>query len=1143
VYQEPHHAVTFSPESTAERWQEEAKMIFGFNHNEKTKILSTAILGMLTPAVIQREKEAKARQEEKRKQEEERKKREEEERKGREAKEAEEKAAREKKEAEERDREERERAEAEAALAAEEANAVAEADVEEPQAMEGVEAHTEAQEAGTQPIPAAERVVTTIRGETVDVTELGIDPEYLAALPEEFREEVIAQTVSSRRSLAREQAATEGENTEVFQEFLEALPAELRMEIVQQERQERRRRDREDQRREATATGQDLGPVEMDTASILLTFPPALREQVLLEQGEDIMDQLPPELAAEARAIAQRHNIHRVPPAGARPREAARRPDAVVEATKPQRRTIVQMLDKAGVATLLRLMFITQQSSIRNYLFDVFSHVCENRQNRLEVISTLLQILQDGSTDMDAVERSFGQLSLKAKQPKDKDPKTPQSLKRTFTNTTPSNQMSGNSEVSPLLIVQQCLDLLQELATKNPHVPSLFLTEHETVASTLKRSTSRKGKGKDINAKAQKYAINSLLALLDRDLIMESSSVMQLLADLLNKVTYPLQALERRRKEAEEESKKAEKTAEEKAEEKTEEKPEASAEAVQPSAQQASTTQGAEPSAVASTEEHAAAENREQPEAESSTAKEPKVEEKKVRQLTPPTIPDHNLKMVINVFVARECSSKTFQNTISTIKNLSNIPGAKKVFGGELVAQARILSENIVSDLENLLPHILRAESGTEIQGIALAKFSPGASEQNKLLRVLTALDHLFDTKGKKSSSAEGSEATDETKEDLLGSLYWNPTFGTMWDKLSACLGAIRQRESMLNVATILLPLIESLMVVCKNTTLNEASASQAAAAKEMLLTSPPPDNRIASLFFTFTEDHRRILNELVRQNPKLMSGTFSLLVKNPKVLEFDNKRNYFNRSVHTKTGQQQRPQYQPLQLSVRRDQVFHDSFKSLYFKSGPEMKFGKLNIRFHGEEGVDAGGVTREWFQVLARQMFDPNYALFIPVSSDRTTFHPNKLSGINDEHLMFFKFIGRIIGKALYEGRLLDCYFSRAVYKRILGKPVSVKDMESFDPDYYKSLVWMLENDITDIIVETFSVEDDEFGVTKVVDLIENGRNIPVTEDNKHEYVRLIVEHKLLTSVKEQMENFLKGKSTLGKPVLVNTVSLICV
>jgi E3 ubiquitin-protein ligase HUWE1 len=69
------------------------------------------------------------------------------------------------------------------------------------------------------------------------------------------------------------------------------------------------------------------------------------------------------------------------------------------------------------------------------------------------------------------------------------------------------------------------------------------------------------------------------------------------------------------------------------------------------------------------------------------------------------------------------------------------------------------------------------------------------------------------------------------------------------------------------------------------------------------------------------------------------------------------------------------------------------------------------------------------------------------------------------------------------------------------------------------------MLENDITDIITETFSVEDDEFGVTNVVDLIENGREIAVTEENKHDYVRLVVDHKLLSSVKEQMAHFLQG------------------
>ncbi|KAJ2978826.1 hypothetical protein NUW58_g7371 [Xylaria curta] len=745
------------------------------------------------------------------------------------------------------------------------------------------------------------------------------------------------------------------------------------------------------------------------------------------------------------------------------------------------------MLDKAGVATLLRLMFINMKGgSIEGSLKNVFKDVCENRQNRLEVISTLLQILQDGSTDVDAVERSFTHLSIKAKQPKEKESKTqtPQGLKRTFTNASTHvsthNSLQTTSETSPLLIVQQCLDLLCYLADQNVHVPSLFLTEHDVVVSTLKRSLSRKGKGKDNKAQNKEEAAEAIKLLEAESAKAEDES-----SSTVNRTQETV-------------SESADRTA---------------------------------VSGIQSDQLPIAAETVESSTPPSSSNVEPRVLTalekkqaalKKSKQLHPPVIPDAGLTLIIKIFVARECSSKTFKETLSTIKNLSVIPGAMLVFGHELARQAQVLSEKIVVHLDELLPHIQSADTGTEIQGVALSKFSPGASDQNKLLRVLTALDHLF---AQKKPDAAGGPSVEETKkQDLLSTLYRNPTFNALWEKLSACLSAIRQRESLLNVATILLPLIEALMVVCKDSAQAETGTSTSQTPKDMVLSSPQPESRMAGLFFTFTEDHRRILNELVRNNPSLMKGTFSHLVKNPKVLEFDNKRNWFNRSVHNKQQANHRP-YPTLQLQVRREHVFHDSFKSLYFKTGDEMKFSKLNIRFHGEEGVDAGGVTREWFQVLARQMFDANYALFVPVSSDRTTFHPNKLSGINDEHLLFFKFIGRIIGKALYEGRLLDCYFSRAVYKRILGKPVSVKDMESFDPEYYKSLSWMLNNDITDIITETFSVEDDEFGVTKVSDLCENGRNIPVTEDNKHDYVRLVVEHRLLSSVKDQMENFLKG------------------
>ncbi|KAJ6439602.1 TOM1 protein [Purpureocillium lavendulum] len=1117
--QEPHQAVSFAPESTLDRYQEEARMIFGAAHNTESSKLANAIVANLTPAAIEREKKLKAEEAELEKRLEEERRKRDEERKAREAKEAEERAAREKKEAEEKEAAERAAAEAAAANDTGSEQAVSAPD-NAGGAMEGVQStEPPADDVGDLQTTASTanqpRVMTTLRGEEVDVTELGIDPDYLAALPEEFREEVIAQTVSERRSQAREEAAT-GEATEVFQEFLGALPEELRLEIAQQERQDERRRQREGSRRQPVQGGQSAVAAEMSPASILLTFPPELREQALIDQGEDLMDQLPPEMAAQARALVQQHapvpqhgGIRSIVAPGRTPPSGARAPgrdgvDGQGE-NKVQRRTVVQMLDKSGIATLLRLMFIAQQGSIRNYLFSVFADVCENRQNRLEVVSSILQILQEGSIDMSAVERSFGQLSLKARRHKEKDEqKTPQTLKRTLTTMGATHTAQPNSETSPLLIVQQCLDLLVDLCTRSHHIPWLFLTEHEIVGSTLKRALSRKGKAKD--SKAHKYAINSLLTLLDRELVTESSLVMTHLADLLNRVTMPLQNLERRRKETQ---------ADEKADEAGEEAAETNA------GQEVTTAESNEATATTARPE---GEEQKTTEATSAgdAAKAKESSSKRPRQVQAPVIPPQNLTLVVRIFVARECNSKTFQNTISTIKNLSAIPGAKEAFGEELVRQARLLSENIVSDLDDLLPHIDQAANGTEIQGLALAKFSPGASEQNKLLRVLTALDHLFD--GRKKTGDDKDAAAGEDKKYLVDSLYHNSTFPAMWEKLSACLSAIRQRESMLNVATILLPLIESLMVVCKNTTAEEQPKEPW--TKDTLAPKPDAEHYTAELFFHFTGEHRRILNELVRNNPKLMSGTFALLVKNPKVLEFDNKRNYFNRSVHSRSGQGNgRPSYPALQLSVRRDQVFRDSFKALYFKSGDEMKFGKLNIRFHGEEGVDAGGVTREWFQVLARQMFDPNYALFIPVSSDRTTFHPNKLSGVNEAHLMFFKFIGRIIGKALYEGRLLDCFFSRAVYKRILGKSVSVKDMESFDPDYYKSLCWMLDNDITDIITETFSVEDDEFGVTNVVDLVPNGREISVTEENKQEYVRLVVDHKLLSSVKEQMENFLKG------------------
>ncbi|WFD30722.1 HECT-type E3 ubiquitin transferase [Malassezia sp. CBS 17886] len=300
---------------------------------------------------------------------------------------------------------------------------------------------------------------------------------------------------------------------------------------------------------------------------------------------------------------------------------------------------------------------------------------------------------------------------------------------------------------------------------------------------------------------------------------------------------------------------------------------------------------------------------------------------------------------------------------------------------------------------------------------------------------------------------------------------------------------------------------------------------------------SPHSSRRAATerAFLEFTEKHRRILNLMVRQNPSLMSGSFSLLVRNPKVLDFDNKRNYFSQQLH----RGRREHYTPLSLTVRRQHVFYDSFQYFNRRTGPEIKHGKLTVRFHNEEGIDAGGVTREWFQVLSREMFNPDYALFQPCAADRTTYQPNRMSAVNDMHLSFFKFIGRVIGKAIYDGRLLDAYFTRSFYKHILGCAVDYKDLEAVDPEYYNSLEWMLHNDITDVLDLTFAVDDEAFGETRQVELKPGGAAIPVTEENKHDYVRLVTEQRLTNSIKSQFDAFLQGFSEIIPPSLVKIFS----
>lgn len=212
-------------------------------------------------------------------------------------------------------------------------------------------------------------------------------------------------------------------------------------------------------------------------------------------------------------------------------------------------------------------------------------------------------------------------------------------------------------------------------------------------------------------------------------------------------------------------------------------------------------------------------------------------------------------------------------------------------------------------------------------------------------------------------------------------------------------------------------------------------------------------------------------------------------------------------------------------EVKVRRQSIFEDSYRIINSVSKTDILKTKLWIEFEGELGLDYGGLAREWFFLLSKEMFNPYYGLFEYSAMDNYTLQINPFSGLcNEEHLNYFKFIGKIAGMAVYHGKLLDAFFIRPFYKMMLQKPIDLKDMESVDTEYYNSLLWIKENDPSELML-TFCVDEETFGHTSQRELKPNGANIEVTDENKDEYIRLVIEWRFVSRVKEQMSSFLDG------------------
>ncbi|KAM9188309.1 putative E3 ubiquitin-protein ligase HECTD2 isoform 3-T3 [Mergus octosetaceus] len=241
--------------------------------------------------------------------------------------------------------------------------------------------------------------------------------------------------------------------------------------------------------------------------------------------------------------------------------------------------------------------------------------------------------------------------------------------------------------------------------------------------------------------------------------------------------------------------------------------------------------------------------------------------------------------------------------------------------------------------------------------------------------------------------------------------------------------------------------------------------------------------------------------------------------------------------SLVDKVSRRQKPDMNMLFLNVkvRRTHLVSDSLDELARKRADLKK--KLKVTFVGEAGLDMGGLTKEWFLLLIRQIFHPDYGMF--------TYHKDSrchwFSSFKCDNYSEFRLVGALMGLAVYNSITLDIRFPPCCYKKLLSPPivpcdhntlvgicdVTLDDLFQIMPELAHGLNELLsyEGNVEEDFYSTFQVFQEEFGVIKSYNLKPNGDKIPVTNQNRKEYVQLYVDFLLNKSIYKQFAAFYYG------------------
>ncbi|WOH06132.1 hypothetical protein DCAR_0625555 [Daucus carota subsp. sativus] len=287
---------------------------------------------------------------------------------------------------------------------------------------------------------------------------------------------------------------------------------------------------------------------------------------------------------------------------------------------------------------------------------------------------------------------------------------------------------------------------------------------------------------------------------------------------------------------------------------------------------------------------------------------------------------------------------------------------------------------------------------------------------------------------------------------------------------------------------------------------------------------------------------HEILSTNLKADDSLAVPSTHSVITTTPHVFPFKERVQMFREFIsmdkvsRRMAGQVIGPGSQAVEIVIRRGHIVEDGFQQLN-SLGSRLK-SSINVSFVSEcglpeAGLDYGGLSKEFLTDLAKAAFSPDYGLFSQTSASDRLLIPNTAARFLENGVQMIEFLGRIVGKALYEGILLDYSFSHVFVQKLLGRYSFLDELSTLDPELYRNLMYVkhYDGDVKELFLD-FTVTEEAFGKRQIIELKPGGKDMCVTNENKLQYIHAMADYKLNRQVRYLSNAFYRGLTDLISP-----------